>query len=283
LLAICLFVELLFMLALSRWITALEFEVMLFDAVLLTLVLTPAAYALMVRPLTAQLATQMQLMEEREMIWRQRLAGLEQAVIALGDGIERRDQYKVGHHRRVARLAAALGEALGLDQDSLSCLRTAARIHDIGIVAVPVDILNRHAALTRPEMELVRSHAQVGHDLLENTGLAEPVADILLQHHERLDGSGYPAGLKAGAILPEARILAVADVVEAMTHDRAYREAHKLDVALAEIETHRGSWYAPEVVDACLHLFRDTGFVLDGTNEVDRVVRQARQCRPGNG
>jgi len=230
--------------------------VALFDATLLSMVFIPLLYWGFVSPLRAQI----RLLQAREQLYESRLqhqrTGLEQAIISLADGIEQRDFFKVGHSQRVADLVMELGIDLDVRGDALANLYIAARIHDIGIVIVPGELLNRADVLTQSEMDLIHSHAQVGHDLLGNTGLSEAVADILLQHHERMDGSGYPAGLKGEAILFAARILAVADVVEAMSHDRAQREAHGLDAALAEIKANRGKLYDAEVVDACLQLFR---------------------------
>ena len=135
-------------------------------------------------------------------------------------------------------------------------------IHDIGKIYVPAEILNRPGRLTKAEFEIIKSHAEVGYDIIKDVKFPWPVAQMVLQHHERMDGSGYPNGLHGEDIILEARILAVADVVEAITAHRPYRPAVGLEKALLEIEAHRGPLYDPEVADACLHLMRDKGFTF---------------------
>jgi putative nucleotidyltransferase with HDIG domain len=181
-------------------------------------------------------------------------------IIALADGIERRDVFKVGHQLRVARLAQAVGRRLGLPAEGDSALWIAARLHDIGIVAVPTEILNRPAALTAAEYALLKTHPQVGYDMLHSAGFDERVAVAILQHHERLDGSGYPGGLRGGEIVQEARLIALADVVEAFCTRRAHRPALGPEAALEEIARQRGRLYDAEAVDACVALFREEGF-----------------------
>lgn len=183
---------------------------------------------------------------------RERLrSALAETVKAMGALVARRDPYTAGHERRVARLCGALATELGLDAGTTEGLLTAARIHDVGKVAVPAEVLAKPARLTEWEFDLVRQHAAAGHEILAGIPFEQPVADIVLQHHERLDGSGYPLGVGDGDILLEARVLAVADVVEAMSSHRPYRPALGLEAALAEIGEGAGRLYDPEVVAAC--------------------------------
>jgi PAS domain S-box-containing protein/putative nucleotidyltransferase with HDIG domain len=177
--------------------------------------------------------------------------------------VEKRDPYTAGHQARVSRLCTAIGEKLGLDAERIEGLRLGAMVHDIGNVYVPAEILSRPGRLKDLEFAIVKSHAQIGHEIVNDIKFPWPVADMILQHHERMDGSGYPNGLKAPDILLEARIIAVADVIEAMMSHRPYRAALGVDAAMREIEANRGTKYDPEVVHACLSLFRDDGFSFD--------------------
>jgi PAS domain S-box-containing protein len=185
---------------------------------------------------------------------------LDATVVAMGALAEMRDPYTAGHERRVTQLAVAVGEKLGLAKSRLAALRLASSVHDIGKIGVPAEILSKPGRLTELEFEIVMRHPQVGHDILAGIDFGMPVADIVLAHHERLDGSGYPRALAADAVSLEARILAVADVVEAMASHRPYRAALGLDAALDEIMRGRGRLYDPDVVDACRDLFRYGGF-----------------------
>jgi PAS domain S-box-containing protein/putative nucleotidyltransferase with HDIG domain len=175
---------------------------------------------------------------------------------------ELRDPYTVGHERRVADIAVAIGGELGLDARHQEGLRVAGYLHDIGKIAIPAEILSKPGKLGPIEFLLIKGHAQASYEVLKNVQFPWSVAEIVLQHHERMDGSGYPQGLKGEAILLEARILAVADVIEAMSSHRPYRAGLGIDKALAEIESGRGSTYDPQVVDACLRLFRDKAYQL---------------------
>jgi HD-GYP domain-containing protein (c-di-GMP phosphodiesterase class II) len=152
---------------------------------------------------------------------------------------------------------------MGLNEETLVGIRVSGLLHDIGKISVPAQILTRPGALTAIEFELIKAHSQVTHDLLQPIEFPWPVAEIALQHHERLDGSGYPQGLLGQATRIEARILAVADVVEAMASYRPYRPALGVEAALAEIAANRGRLYDPSVADACLAVFRDGGFTFD--------------------
>ena len=188
---------------------------------------------------------------------------LEGTVEALASTVEMRDAYTAGHQRRVATLSDAIAKEMGLSADRIHGLRLAGTVHDLGKINIPADILSKPGQLTPLEYEFVKTHPQVGYDILKPVEFHWPIADIILQHHERLDGSGYPKGLKGDAILLEARVLAVADVVEAMTSHRPYRPAAGIQAALAEISRGRGKLYDPVVVDACLELFNSGKFKFD--------------------
>jgi response regulator RpfG family c-di-GMP phosphodiesterase len=176
--------------------------------------------------------------------------------------VERRDPYTAGHQRKVARLARSLAEGLGLDRDRIDGVFLAGGIHDIGKISVPAEILSKPAGLTDLEFSLIRTHSEAGYDILKEIDFPWPIARIILQHHERLDGSGYPQGLSGEEILLEARIIAVADVVDAIASHRPYRPSLGLEQALEEISRNRGTLYDPPVVDTCLKLFRREGYRL---------------------
>jgi len=171
--------------------------------------------------------------------------------------VEIKDPYTAGHQRRVADLARKIAKDLGLSPDRIDGIRIAGIIHDVGKMHVPSEILSKPDRLSEIEFSLIKTHPQVGFDILKEIEFPWPVADIVLQHHERMDGSGYPNKLSNENILLEARILAVADVVEAMASHRPYRPALGIQRALDEISTNRGILYDPEVVDVCLKLFKE--------------------------
>jgi len=179
--------------------------------------------------------------------------------------VESRDPYTAGHQIRSADLARSIATEMGLSQKRIDGIRMAGSIHDIGKISVPAEILSTPKKLTELEFSLIKEHANKGFEMLKGVDSPWPLAEIIHQHHERMDGSGYPRHLKGEEILMEARILAVADVVEAMASHRPYRAALGLNAALAEIEDHKGTLYDAEAVDACLRLFREKGFQLEGT------------------
>jgi PAS domain S-box-containing protein/putative nucleotidyltransferase with HDIG domain len=174
--------------------------------------------------------------------------------------VEIRDPYTAGHQQKVADLATAIAGEMKLEYTRIDNLRMAAVVHDIGKMYVPADILSRPGKLTEIEFSLIKTHAQGGHDIVKGMDFPSVIAQTVLQHHERLDGSGYPRQLKGGDTLLEARILAVADVVEAMASHRPYRPALGIDKALEEISKNRGRLYDPVVADACAKLFTEKGF-----------------------
>ena len=194
------------------------------------------------------------------------LAQLEQAmertVATLSAAVGSRDPYTPGHERRVADLCGAMGAELGLKPNDIRLLRLAATVHDIGKITLPAEILSKPTKLSDAEYGLIRRHSEAGWEMLEPAGLPAVLTDAVLQHHERLDGTGYPAGLRGDEIGEFARIVAVADVVEAMSSNRPYRPAIGVEPALQEIESGRGVRYDERAVDACLTLFRDKGYAL---------------------
>jgi PAS domain S-box-containing protein len=176
--------------------------------------------------------------------------------------VEMKDPYTAGHQQRVSDLARAISTEMGLSADQRDFIRTASAIHDIGKISIPAEILSKSTKLTDMEFNLIKTHAQSGHDILKDIEFPWPVADVVLQHHERMDGSGYPQGLKGNDIFLEARIMAVADVVEAMASHRPYRPSLGIDCALDEISRNKGILYDADVVDACLKLFQEKGYTL---------------------
>ncbi len=187
---------------------------------------------------------------------------LEATVQAIAVTVETRDPYTAGHQRRVADLARRLAMEMNLSSDMAEGIRMAATIHDIGKISVPAELLSKPTALTDIEFMLIKTHSQGGYNILKDIDFPWPVARIVLEHHERMNGSGYPNGLAGEKILMESRILSVADIVEAMASDRPYRASLGIDAALKEILLNKGILYDPEVSDACLRLFRDKGYKM---------------------
>lgn len=187
---------------------------------------------------------------------------LEETILAISMTIEKRDPYTAGHQWRVSQMAVDIAREMAMDAQSIEGLRLGAMVHDIGKIYVPVDILTRPGRLSDIEFSLIKVHPQVGSDIMRQVHFPWPVADMILQHHERLDGSGYPSGLKGDEILLEARVIAVADVLEAMASHRPYRPGLGPELALAEIRRGAGSVYDAEVVAACLRLFEEKGYSM---------------------
>jgi PAS domain S-box-containing protein/putative nucleotidyltransferase with HDIG domain len=184
----------------------------------------------------------------------------EQMIATMARLVEARDPYTAGHEQRVTQLSVAIAKELELDELTQVGINVAAQLHDLGKMVVPAEILAKPGKLSFAEFSLVKGHAKAGFNMLSHIDFPWPVAQIVLQHHERLDGSGYPNGLKRRDILPEARIIAVADVVEAMSAHRPYRPSLGLDAALEEVERGKGVLYDEAAVDACVRLFRERGF-----------------------
>ena len=178
--------------------------------------------------------------------------------------VEMRDPYTAGHQSRSANLARAIATEMGLFKDKIDAIRMAGSIHDIGKLAIPAEILSKPTKLSEIEFSLIKEHVRQGYEVLKNIETSTHLAEIVYQHHERIDGSGYPNSLKGEAILVEAAILAVADVVEAMASHRPYRPSLGIEAALNEIEKNRGIFYDKDIADACLRLFREKGFKFEG-------------------
>jgi putative nucleotidyltransferase with HDIG domain len=188
--------------------------------------------------------------------------GLLRTIAALASAVDARDPYTAGHQQRVSHLAVAIGRRLGLERDRLEGLRLGALVHDIGKLTIPTDLLLKRGALEGNERQRIEGHPRAGYNIVKDINFRWPVAEMVYQHHERLDGTGYPRGLKGEAIVLEARIIAVADAVEAITTRRPYREALGIEAALRHIEEHAGRWFDPMVVAVTVELFRDHDYEL---------------------
>jgi putative two-component system response regulator len=200
-------------------------------------------------------------------------AMLEASIGAMALMVEIRDPYTAGHQQRVAQLACAIARKVGMAAEAIEGIRIAALLHDVGKIRIPVAILSRSGSLLEAEFQMLKIHPQVSYDILKHIPFPWPVAQMAYQHHERLDGSGYPRGLTAAEILPEARILAVADAVEANSSYRPYRPAHGIEAALGLIEEQKGTRYDADVVAACLELFRRENFTFDcGAGNRERLL-----------
>ena len=194
---------------------------------------------------------------ERKKAYEAQRALTRAAVDAMAATVEARDPYTAGHQNRVATIASFVANDLGLHYETIDGIDLAARIHDIGKISIPAEILARPGKLSAPEWAIIKTHPRVGADIIRGIEFPWPVAETIEQHHERLDGSGYPDGLSGDAICLGARIVAVADVLEAMSSHRPYRPTLGIEAALEEIERGSGTLFDSSVVDACLHLFRD--------------------------
>jgi HD-GYP domain-containing protein (c-di-GMP phosphodiesterase class II) len=201
-------------------------------------------------------------MKERHLSFERLRRTLDATVQAVTLIVEMRDPYTAGHQKRVAALARAIGEEMGLSADRLDGLQMAGYIHDIGKIGVPAEILSKPSKLTAIEFGMIKTHPQAGYDILKPIEFPWPIARMVLEHHERMDGTGYPNGLRAGDILVESRILALADVIEAISTHRPYRPALGVDAALAEVESGAGVLYDAEAAEASRRLFRDRGYIL---------------------
>jgi PAS domain S-box-containing protein len=211
-----------------------------------------------VRDITEQAQAEEKLLQTLESL-RKALGTTIQVMVS---AIEVRDPYTAGHQIRSTDLARAIATEMGLSQDTIEAIRMAGPIHDIGKLSIPAEILSKPTKLTNIEFSLIKEHAQTGYEMLKDVESPWPLAEIVYQHHERMDGSGYPRNLKGDDILMEARIMAVADVVESMASHRPYRPALGLNAALEEIENNKGTLYDADAVDACLRLFREKGYQL---------------------
>jgi HD-GYP domain-containing protein (c-di-GMP phosphodiesterase class II) len=207
-----------------------------------------------------------EMVEERTISLRNSEAKLRSSLIesisAIAATVEMRDPYTAGHQRRVAQIATAVAREIGLPENQIEGLYLACVVHDVGKIRIPAEVLSKPGALSNIEFSLIKQHSQAGYDILKEVDFPWPIAQFVLQHHERLDGSGYPQGLKGDAILLESRIIAVADVIEAMASHRPYRAGLGIDAALEEIGSKRGLLYDAAVVDAAIRIFREKRFSL---------------------
>jgi len=205
--------------------------------------------------------------QDLELMVEQRTAKLQKALdgifLVMRRTVETRDPYTAGHQTRVADLAVAIATEMNLSKDQIEGIRMAGMIHDLGKISVPAEILAKPTGLTETEFAMIKTHPQVGHEILKGIEFPWPIAEMVLQHHERLDGTGYPEGLSDNDINQGARILSVADVVEAMASHRPYRPGLGIDAALEEISKNKGVLYDPAVVDACLTIFSEKEYSLD--------------------
>lgn len=211
------------------------------------------------KDVTAQIKTEQELLQSYQKLKKNMDATLE----TMSKIIEAKDPYTAGHQQRVSELSIAIAKELHLSQDTIEGIRVASIIHDIGKIGLPTEILSKPSRLDDIEFSLVKRHSQMGHDILKTIDFSYPVAGIVLQHHERLNGSGYPNHLKGDEIFLEARILGVTDVVEAISSHRPYRAALGVDAALEEISKNKGILYDPKVVDTCIELFKEKGFKFE--------------------
>jgi HD-GYP domain-containing protein (c-di-GMP phosphodiesterase class II) len=200
---------------------------------------------------------------------------MEGSVQAIALAVEMRDPYTAGHQSRVADLACAIARSMNLSEDRIYGLKMASVIHDLGKLTIPGEILCKPGRLSGPEYAMIRTHVQSGYDILKKIDFPWPLADIVIQHHERLDGSGYPQGLCGEEILLEARILSVADVFETIGSHRPYRPSLGIQKAINELAENSGRLYDSDVVAACLELVNEQGYRLDGPKKTaERVTTQ---------
>lgn len=185
--------------------------------------------------------------------------------------VEKRDPYTAGHQRRATDLARAIADEMKLPKDTIDGIRMAGVIHDLGKLYVPADILNKPGRLTKDEFNLIKRHPEAGYDIIKYVEFPWPIGQIVLQHHERIDGTGYPQGLRGDQICMEARVIAVADVVESMASHRPYRPALGIERALAEVQSHSGALYDELVVASCVRLLREGRYVLKAKEEESTV------------
>jgi PAS domain S-box-containing protein/putative nucleotidyltransferase with HDIG domain len=213
---------------------------------------------IVIRDDTERMKSQQKLKESYERL-RNTMTGI---IEAMAQTLESRDPYTAGHQRRVSDLAREIAGIMNLPEDIVEGIRMSAIIHDIGKISIPAEILSKPGKLSNIEFDLMKTHPQTGYEILKNIDFPWPVADIIYQHHEKLNGTGYPRGLKGDEILLESKILSVADVVEAMASHRPYRPALGIETALEEILKYRTIYFDADIVDACISLFREKGYEM---------------------
>ena len=222
------------------------------------------------------LKTEVELREEQEEVLKKnfhKLEGLlDDTIGAITLIVERRDPHVADHQRRVCQLACAIAQEMHSRNDRMRAVRMAAQLHDLGKTFIPAEILRKPGKLTEAEMSMVRTHPDTDYQILKRINFPISIADVVRQHHERMNGSGYPQGLKGDDILIEARIIAVADVIEGMVFERPYRVAPGLEAALKEIADNKGTLYDPAVADACLKLFAEKRFQFESMPAQEKAV-----------
>jgi len=214
---------------------------------------------LVIRDITQQVEYDRKIQESMETLSRAMYGTIE----AITKTVETRDPYTAGHQKKVADIAKEIAKEMGLRRDVIESVNLAGQIHDLGKIAIPAEILNKPGRINEIEFSLIKTHSQMGYDILKNIDFPWPIADIVLQHHEKINGSGYPNGLKGDEILIQARIIAVADVLEAMASHRPYRAALGIDAAFDELERNKGIFFDADAVDICVRLFREKGFKMN--------------------
>jgi PAS domain S-box-containing protein len=213
---------------------------------------------LVVRDITQQVEYDRRIQESMDTLTRAMYGTIE----AITKTVETRDPYTAGHQKKVADIAKEIAKDMGLSRDIIESVNLAGQIHDLGKIAIPSEILNKPGRINEIEFALIKTHSAMGYEIMKNIDFPWPIADIVLQHHEKLDGSGYPNGLKGDQILIQARIISVADVLEAMASHRPYRAALGLDAAFAELQKNSGTHFEPAVVESCIRLFKEKGFIM---------------------
>jgi putative nucleotidyltransferase with HDIG domain len=214
---------------------------------------------ILINDMTESIIAEKKLLKSYEMLQK----ATEDIIFAMASTSEMRDPYTAGHQKRVQQLALEIAKVMDAGSEQIEGIKFAGLVHDIGKISVPADILSKPGKITEMEFEVIKNHTKAGYELLRKIEFPWPIADIVHQHHERLDGSGYPKGLKKDDILLEARILAVADVVEAMNSHRPYRPSRGIEEAVEEIQKFKGKYYDPEVVDACVKVLEEKSYILD--------------------
>ncbi len=213
---------------------------------------------LVVRDITQQVEYDRRIQESMDTLTRAMYGTIE----AITKTVETRDPYTAGHQKKVADIAKEIAKDMGLSRDIIESVNLAGQIHDLGKIAIPSEILNKPGRINEIEFSLIKTHSAIGYEIMKNIDFPWPIADIVLQHHEKLDGTGYPNGLKGEEILIQARIIAVADVLEAMASHRPYRAALGMDAAFGELQKNSGTHFEPEVVISCIRLFKEKGFIM---------------------
>jgi len=213
---------------------------------------------LVVRDITQQVEYDRRIQESMDTLTRAMYGTIE----AITKTVETKDPYTAGHQKKVADIAKEIAKDMGLSRDVIESVNLAGQIHDLGKIAIPSEILNKPGRINEIEFALIKTHPEMGYEIVKNIDFPWPIADIVFQHHEKIDGSGYPRGLKGDKILIQARIISVADVLEAMASHRPYRAALGVDAAFEELKSHAGTHFDPDVVNSCLRIFKDKGFKI---------------------